>query len=140
MDKKDMATRIESPFLALKKLKNLLSITDEILQKDTISDEIWMQVLWNWADKNNNPDYQYPENNKVWMGLSRNKKQLLYITAINLSNNQLTELPESVGNLTQLTLLILDNNELNKLPESIFNLTQLTQLSLSNNQLTELPE
>ena len=65
---------------------------------------------------------------------------LTQLTTLNLSNNNLTTLPESIGNLTQLTELYLDNNQLTTLPESFGNLTQLTKLDLDNNQLTTLPE
>jgi internalin A len=57
-----------------------------------------------------------------------------------LYGNQLTELPQSIGNLTNLTTLSLSDNQLTKLPESIGNLTNLEILYLDYNQLTELPE
>jgi leucine-rich repeat protein SHOC2 len=56
-----------------------------------------------------------------------------------LNNNQLTSLPESISNLTNLSELVLNNN-LTSLPESIGNLTNLSELVLNNNQLTSLPE
>ena len=59
---------------------------------------------------------------------------------LDLSGNQLTELPESLGQLTQLQSLDLSDNQLTELPESLGQLTQLQSLDLSNNQLTELPE
>jgi len=59
---------------------------------------------------------------------------------LDLVGNQLTEIPESIGNLTNLEWLGLDKNQLKKLPQWIGNLTNLKVLNLSNNQLTELPE
>ena len=38
------------------------------------------------------------------------------VTALNLINNNLTNLPESTCNLTQLTYLCLNNNQLTTLP------------------------
>ncbi len=61
-------------------------------------------------------------------------------TKLNLSNMKLTELPDSLGQLTQLTNLNLSNNQLTTLPDLLGQLTQLTNLNLSDNQLTTLPD
>ena len=65
---------------------------------------------------------------------------LTQLEALDLSENQLTDLPESIRNLTLLRVLNLNNNRLAALPESISNLTPLTMLSLGNNRLTAIPE
>ncbi|KKL20502.1 hypothetical protein LCGC14_2454840, partial [marine sediment metagenome] len=57
-----------------------------------------------------------------------------------LNDNQLTQLPESIGSLENLKELYLHDNQLTKLPESIGNLISLRVLSLWDNQLTQLPE
>ncbi|MEG2643416.1 MAG: leucine-rich repeat domain-containing protein, partial [Eubacterium sp.] len=59
---------------------------------------------------------------------------------LDLSENQLTSLPESIGNLVNLQILGLISNQLTSLPESIENLVNLEWLYLSRNQLTSLPE
>jgi internalin A len=61
-------------------------------------------------------------------------------TELDLSAIELTELPESVGQLSQLQWLSLSDNELTELPESLGQLTQLHELHLDNNQLTTSPE
>lgn len=67
-------------------------------------------------------------------------------TNLNLSGKyrsdapKLTELPDSLSQLTQLESLDLSNNQLAMLPEWLGQLTQLQSLHLSGNQLTTLPE
>ena len=60
------------------------------------------------------------------------------IKILNLSNNNLTQLPVEIGHLTQLTTLNLSTNKLTQLPVEIGQLTQLTTLHLSFNNLTNL--
>jgi len=66
--------------------------------------------------------------------------KLTNLKSLNLHNNNLSALPESIGNLTKLERLDLDNNNLSALPESIGNLTKLKYLYLYNNNLSALPE
>ncbi|MFG6101585.1 COR domain-containing protein [Leptothoe sp. EHU-05/26/07-4] len=56
------------------------------------------------------------------------------------SKNQLTGLPDAIANLTQLQSLNFSNNGLTRLLDAISNLTHLKELNLSNNQLTGLPD
>ncbi len=62
-----------------------------------------------------------------------------YLNNLDLSNNQLTQLPESFGNLSQLDWLSLQHNELNQFPKEICRLHQLKSLYLHHNQLSEIP-
>ena len=58
------------------------------------------------------------------------------LTKLNLSsNNEITSVPESIGQLTSLTKLYLSGNQLTSVPESIGQLTSLTYLDLSDNKL-----
>ena len=66
--------------------------------------------------------------------------QLTQLQALNLSRNRLTTLPASIGQLTQLRALYLFNNQLSSLPESLGQLIQLRELDISDNKLVKLPE
>ena len=57
--------------------------------------------------------------------LSRVLEQLHYLEGLNLANNKLISLPESIGQLEQLRHLDLSNNNLQRLPASMQQLKQL---------------
>lgn len=57
-----------------------------------------------------------------------------------VNDNKLTTLPASITKLSTLEVLLLDNNKLTIFPPPITKLYQLRTLSLSGNQLTMLPE
>jgi leucine-rich repeat protein SHOC2 len=65
---------------------------------------------------------------------------LTNLVSLRLVDNRLTILPDSIGNLTNLRELRLYQNQLKTLPDSITNLQQLTWLSLSLNRLTVFPQ
>ena len=50
-----------------------------------------------------------------------------------LQRNNITSIPETIGDLTNLWYLYLGNNQLSSLPETIENLTNLKELSLIGN-------
>lgn len=58
---------------------------------------------------------------------------------LDVTNNQLTCLPDQISNLANLTRLILAFNQLKFLPPSLSELTCLKVLTLDSNQLTSLP-
>jgi internalin A len=61
-------------------------------------------------------------------------------TTLDLSEMNLTEVPEAIASLTQLRELYLTNNQLTSVPQTIASLTQLRKLSVTNNQLTSVPQ
>jgi hypothetical protein len=61
------------------------------------------------------------------------------ITALDLRNKKIKEIPPSVLEYIQLEILILGNNQLSSLPTELFKLTKLTNLNLNRNQLNNLP-
>ena len=67
-------------------------------------------------------------------------EQLTQLQWLDISLCHLTALPKTLGQLTQLRLLDLANNQLTTLPEFLGQLTQLRLLILSYNKITALPE
>ncbi len=66
--------------------------------------------------------------------------QLTELTYLSLENNQLTELPKEIGQLTKLNILLLLENKIHSLPKEIGQLSALGILDLDSNRLTELPK
>ena len=62
------------------------------------------------------------------------------VTELDLSYAKLTDLPESIGNVTLLKILYLSHNHLAKLPASLKKLVRMRLLDISGNQLKEIPE
>ena len=87
-------------------------------------------------------------NNLTWLDLSNNQLSSLpeslgnlnNLIWLDLSNNQLSSLPKYLGNLNNLIWLYLGYNQLSSLSESLGNLNNLTWLYLEYNQLSSLPE
>ena len=76
-------------------------------------------------------------------GLSRFEEWIYLLPQIielNLYDNDIKELPESIGLLNSLEVLIMPNNNLTILPESFKKLSSLKKLDLSWNDITILPE
>lgn len=61
------------------------------------------------------------------------------ITSLNLSNNQLVTLPANINKLTNLQVLNVENNRLVSLPPQIGGLPKLRSADFSNNRLESLP-
>lgn len=65
---------------------------------------------------------------------------LATIKVLDLHDNQLTALPDDIGQLTALQVLNVEKNQLTDLPRSIGNLNQLQTLNVKDNKLKELPD
>ena len=58
---------------------------------------------------------------------------LTSLTNVDLSYNQITQLPETLGNIPSMKELLLASNVLTKLPESMSQLTSLERLDIEDN-------
>ncbi|HAZ45006.1 MAG TPA: hypothetical protein DCZ55_11165, partial [Cyanobacteria bacterium UBA11371] len=61
------------------------------------------------------------------------------LTGLDLSNNQITEIPAAIASLSNLTKLELSDNQITEIPAAIASLSNLTKLNLWNNQIREIP-
>lgn len=66
--------------------------------------------------------------------------QLTQLRSLDLAGNQLSTLPGAIGQLSMLQRLDLSGNQLRTLPEAIGQLSQLQELYLRGNRLSTLPE
>lgn len=62
------------------------------------------------------------------------------IYELNFSEQELTTLPESIGNCVNLRVLNCNKNNLTFLPESLGNCIELKELDCSYNKLTKIPQ
>lgn len=63
-----------------------------------------------------------------------------YITELNLSGNQIKEVPDFVANFTKLKFLDLSCNMLSDLPKELNDMTNLRELVLFSNRFKKIPE
>ncbi|XP_064477239.1 leucine-rich repeat-containing protein 40-like [Ornithodoros turicata] len=61
-------------------------------------------------------------------------------TKLYLSSNQISSIPDEIGNLRSLTVLELQDNMLVTLPNGIGELLQLSKLNISHNKIEKLPD
>jgi len=59
---------------------------------------------------------------------------------LDLSNNQLTELPESIAGLTSLKILFASNNLFTKFPTVLYRCCSLKMIGFKANKIKEVPE
>lgn len=78
--------------------------------------------------------------NKITLNASDDWSGLYKVNNIDLSNNPITTLPDSLGQLKSLETLSLANTQITAIPDSFSNLTWLRNVNLSNTKLTITPK
>ncbi|XP_065197355.1 leucine-rich repeat-containing protein 40-like [Sycon ciliatum] len=71
--------------------------------------------------------------------ISEDISMLGALTILDAHDNQLTSLPNALGDLERLSRLTLSDNRLSKLPAAVCRLAKMQFLAIDSNQLTELP-
>jgi len=115
--------------------KPLRSELDDLINTDIKSTKEPSKLLTMFPEK-----YRAISVLKNKLKLKGTVDEIFRLKTLNLNDNELTELPKEIGNLTNLETLNLNDNELTELPKEIGNLTNLENLELTRNELTELPK
>ena len=79
------------------------------------------------------------ENNKL-EGLPESIGELQELVSLDISENQLSSLPDRIGELQELRNLFLNQNQISSLPNTIGDLANLDVLFLDQNQISSLPD
>jgi Leucine-rich repeat (LRR) protein len=115
---------------------------DEADYYSTVEKYSWIYNLWKWADDNNivEADAVFDEIGQctTYRGIPRDKQILENRTYIDLSDCNLNNIPEDIGNLIKLKELNLSENNLVELPYSILNLENLEVLNISENNISTI--
>lgn len=138
----DLTTTNQNAKLALVKSKNLLNITNIILAK---KEDQWVNKLFQWADENCIPNYEWVEDKDFdeggyYNGIPRDENTLLSLKILRLNDLHIEQLPIEFFNLIQLEELKINNSNLRILSNEIKKLNNLTDLYLANNNLNNLPD
>jgi hypothetical protein len=112
----------------------------------------WLDEMISWAVKNRISEKNLPRNkedllklehlelrNQIIIDIPESIGNCVNLKSLDLSGNKLVKIPESIGNCVNLSYLCLWDNNLVKIPKSIAKLSNLTELDLSYNQLVNIP-
>jgi len=112
-------------------------------QNNIASEDKWVQVIFDWADRFNIDNINIPRDKKSLMKLKKcNIGTPSYVIHEYYDKDgiQMDYIPDEFTNLKNLKLLNLKNCNLSELPENIGNLKSLKTIDISCNKLTYLPE
>lgn len=90
----------------------------------------WVVTIWDWADIHEVYNDVIPRSETLLIGLKE----------LDLSNNNLTNLPKEIAKITGIQSLNLSNNQLSEIPDEIYTMPNLTHLYLGGNQFKNIPQ
>jgi Leucine-rich repeat (LRR) protein len=61
------------------------------------------------------------------------------LTTLDLTHNELVDLPELIGNLKNLSRLLIRYNRLSAIPSSLANCSKLDEFNIEGNNVSQLP-
>jgi len=105
------------------------SIKSFYLKKD-LPELKWFDDICQWAEKYDLDEDTFPRDRYILQDLFR----------LDLSNNEINELPKEIGKLTGLRILIVDNNNIKEFPQEIYQLKNLGMLSCIENNISYISE
>lgn len=139
---KNLTTTNQNAKLALNKSKNLLNVTQTILEKE---DYKWIEKLWKWADENEIDESIWVSdvnfiNGGYFRNIPKDKNKLLVLRELCIIGQKLIYMSRELSNIKTLKEIWLNSNNLRSLPEFIYNLTNIECIVLTDNLITNLSE
>lgn len=138
----DLISTNKNSKLVLSKSKSLLDITKRILEQ---RNDHWIERLFQWADENRIPNYEWIEDKDhkeggYYNGIPRDADFLLSLKSLRFYDLCIEKLPKEFFNLIQLEELKICNSNFRILSNEIKKLINLTDIYLADNNLNNLPE
>jgi Leucine-rich repeat (LRR) protein len=138
---------IEKQFAKGKKIYEINSETFEFYKfvRDISQGEPWLEIknnhivglylnYFNWLFLKENPEFI---NSSKWLRYPN--MFLNSLRKMKIDDNDIFEVPDTIGLLTSLEWLDLSRNNLQKIPESLSKLKSLKKLDLSHNKIEKIP-
>lgn len=122
--------------IVLFQLKSFAQIKESMYNYGSVRDEFYID--YNWALKYSNEVTKLKLENVELQDIEKINK-LKNLQVLRLQNNKLSNISPNLGDLSNLLYLEINQNPINTLPNSITNLFLLNELKIYNSKLQKLP-
>lgn len=124
--------------------KQIIKIIEEQeLQEEqdfTDNDNGWIDILIKWANDSNLEQLNIVgEPSCPYTGFPRDRKKVIHLEFLHLTNSKISYLPPELGMLKKLNHIYLDGNNIETIPKELCFLPNLIRLDIDGNNITTLP-